>query len=82
MAAKKPTTEDAERERDSGNTTPERPATPEMQKTPAKTPSKSPAATKEKVPRFDEKDDGARGEERLELPERTMTIEIPKISCY
>ena len=49
-AAKKPATEDAERERDSGNTTPDRPATPEMQKTPAKNPSKSPAATKEKSP--------------------------------
>ena len=48
--AKKPATEDAERDRDSGNTTPERSTTPEMQKTPAKTPSKSPAATKEKSP--------------------------------
>ena len=36
-AARKPTAEDAERVRDSGNTTPDRPATPEMQKTPAKT---------------------------------------------
>ena len=42
--------EDAERDRDSGNTTPERPTTPEMQKTLAKTKSKSPAATKEKSP--------------------------------
>ena len=49
-AAKKPATEDAERERDSGNTTSERPATPETQKTPAKTPPKSQAATKEKSP--------------------------------
>ena len=49
-AAKKPTAEDAERVRDSGNTTPDRPAMPEIQKTPAKTPSKSPAATKEMSP--------------------------------
>ena len=47
-AARKPTAEDAERVTDSGNTTPDGPATPEMQKTPAKTPSKSPAETKEK----------------------------------
>ena len=40
-AAKKPATEDAERNEDSGNTTPEKPI---------KTPSKSPAATKEKSP--------------------------------
>ena len=49
-AAKKPATEDAEHDEDSGNTRPERSPTPEMQKTPIKTPSKSPAATKEKSP--------------------------------
>ena len=49
-AARKPAAEDAEHGIDSGNTSPDRPATPEMQRTPAKTPSKSPAATKEKSP--------------------------------
>ena len=49
-AAKKPATEDAECDEDSGNTTPERSPTPEMQKTPIKTPLKSPATPKEKSP--------------------------------
>ena len=50
VAAKKPAKEDAERDEDSGNTATERSPTPEMQKTPIKTPSKSSAAAKEKSP--------------------------------
>ena len=47
-AAKKPATEDVENDEDSGSTATERSPTPEMQKTPVKSPSKSPAAAKEK----------------------------------
>ena len=49
-AVRKPPAEDTRKGIDRGNTSPDRPATPEAQQKPAKIPSPSPAATKEKSP--------------------------------
>ena len=49
-AVQKPPAEDTRKPTDKGNTSPDRPATPDAQRKPARTPSPLPAATKEKSP--------------------------------